>query len=681
MRRAVVGILAHVDAGKTTLIESLLYRTGTVRSLGSVDGGSSHLDHHALERQRGITIYAKQAVIEHRGVELSFLDTPGHVDFSSEAERTLAVLDLAILVVDGGEGVRGHVETLWRLLMRHKVPTLVFANKMDLAGRERDEILALLQERLSDACLDFSELTVREQEDGVLDTDIDEQTAEACAAEDEEALDEFLESGALATATLRRLVEERKIFPCLFGSALRQEGVDALLDAVAALAPVRDWPAEFGARVFKISHDRSGVRESWLKVTGGSLAVKQQVEQVDGTQRLSEKVDQVRVYMGSRFSTAQHAEAGQVCAVTGLSLARAGMALGAEREREGNDDGPALVPAFESSVLLGDCDVHRVHSALKLLTEEDPLLGVRWDERLQELQVQLMGTVQLEVLQATLLERFGLNVGFGPGSVLYRETISAPATGIGHFEPLRHYAEVHLLLEPLPKGSGVRFGTRCRTDDLDLNWQRLILTNAMERDHIGVLAGAPLTDVRITLLGGQAHKKHTEGGDFRQATYRAVRQALMQARERGGCVLLEPWYRFALKVPDEQVGRALADLQRMSARAEAPSGSGKLISIEGVAPASEMRDYAVKASAYTHGMGSLSLESHGYEPCHETDVVIARAAYSPEADLPNTPDSVFCSHGAGHTVKWSEVPQAAHVHPDPASLTDWREADAAFFGA
>jgi translation elongation factor EF-G len=429
--------------------------------------------------------------------------------------------------------------------------------------------------------------------------------------------------------------------------------------------------------VFKISHDPTGLRLTWLKVTGGSLEVKQVIEEPTPSGTVAEKVNQIRRYAGEKFEAISSCPAGSICAVTGLSQTKAGMTLGSLRNSDGgNETQPALVPTFACGVDLNGCDVQAVHDALSMLTDEDPLLDVRWDERLQELQVRIMGTIQLEVLQATLRERFGFDVDFGPGGVLYRETIEEPVTGIGHFEPLRHYAEVHLLIEPLPLGSGLQFGTRCHIDELDLNWQRLILTNAMERDHLGVLIGAPLTDVRITLIGGRAHNKHTEGGDFRQATYRAIRQGLMQAQS----VLLEPWNRFTLRVPTEQVGHAFSDLQRMAARYDAPQTEGAFTCIEGIVPSSEIGDYTVQLSSYTHGAGSLSLEFYGYERCHDEQAVIERAAYDSEADLPHTPDSVFCSHGAGHTVKWNDVAAAAHVHPDPSTFTAWREATPEFFG-
>ena len=657
MRHLVLGIVAHVDAGKTTLSEALLYRTGTVRKLGRVDHGDSTLDFNALERQRGITIYAKEAVVQHGDVSLTLLDTPGHVDFSAEAERTMQALDYALLVIDGASGVQSHTETLWDLLARYEVPTFIFVNKMDRAEATREELCAQLAQRLDAGCLDFS--------GGV--------PAEECAMTDEEALEEFLDAGELSRATVRRLVAEWHVFPCFFGSALRLEGIDQLLDGLVGLTAEKAWPAEFGARVFKVSHDEQGNRLAWLKVTGGKLRVKQVLDVPMGGRVFSEKADQLRVYTGGKFSTTDAVEAGQVCAVTGLAHARVGCALGAEVE----PPGPALVPVLSSKVLIGGNDVHKVHAALRELTDEDPQLGVTWSEELQELRVSLMGTVQLEALRETLSTRFGLDVDFGPGGILYQETIAEPVLGIGHFEPLRHYAEAQFLLEPLPAGSGVVFGTRCHVDDLDLNWQRLALTNAMEREHRGVLVGAPITDVRITLVAGRAHLKHTEGGDFRQAVYRAIRQGLMQAKS----VLLEPMYHFSLRVPADCVGRAMADLQKMSATFDAPAADGaSRMRLEGKVPASEVQDYAVELAAYTHGQGSLALRFCGYAPCHNAAEVIERAAYDPVADLPNTPDSVFCSHGAGYNVSWQDVPAHAHCAYDPTRLTEWRAADAAFFG-
>ena len=673
-------MLAHVDAGKTTLIESLLYRTGAVRKLGRVDAGDSHLDFNKLEQQRGITIYAKQATVEFDGVELTLIDTPGHVDFSSEAERTVQILDYAVLIIDAGDGVRGHTETLWRLLERHSVPTFVFVNKMDLSVRSRDEVIDELRTRLSEACLDFSGFAATRLAEGLDAPCLSPELAEACAALDEAALDEFFDAGSLSASTLRRLFAERSVLPCLFGSALKQDGIDELLGAIAHLVDEKPSSPEFGARVFKISHDPSGTRLTWMKVSSGALTVKQPIDYSTADGAVVEKVDQIRRYLGGKFEAVPMCEAGQVCAVTGLSRTISGTPLGIEAKAADESDSleltPMLVPTFASSVIPNACDVRAIHAALNQLTDEDPLLGAQWNERLQELQVQVMGTIQLEVLQATLEERFGLEVRFGPSGVLYRETIEEPVTGVGHFEPLRHYAEVHLLIEPLPRGSGVQFGSRCHVDELDLNWQRLILTNAMEREHVGVLIGAPITDVRITLVGGRAHDKHTEGGDFRQATYRAIRQGLMQAKG----VLLEPWSRFVLRVPAGQVGRALSDVQLMGGLCDAPCIEGDFATLEGIAPAREIGDYSAQLSSYTHGMGGLSLEFHGYEPCHNVSEVIDAAAYDPEADLVNTPDSVFCSHGAGRTVKWNEVADAAHVKPNPATFTAWREATPAFFG-
>ena len=657
MRHLVLGIVAHVDAGKTTLGEALLFRTGAVRKLGRVDRGNSTLDFNALERERGITIYAKEAVVQRDDASFTLLDTPGHVDFSAEAERTMQALDYALLVVDGTSGVQSHTETLWDLLARYRVPTFVFVNKMDRAEATPQELCTQLAARLSSGCLDFSR--------GV--------PAEECATTDETALEEYLDSGSLSPQTVRRLVAERCVFPCFFGSALRLDGIDELLDGLVELTAEMGWPSDFAARVFKVSHDDQGNRLAWLKVTGGELHARQALDVAAGSEVWHEKANQLRVYTGGRFTAVDVARPGQVVAVTGLAHAQAGCALGAEEE----PPQPVLAPVLSSKVLLNGNDAHKVHAALRELTDEDPQLGVTWDEELQELRVSLMGRVQLEALRDTLAVRYGLAVDFGPGGILYRETIVESVLGIGHFEPLRHYAEAQFLLEPLPAGSGVVFGTRCHVDDLDLNWQRLALTNAMEREHRGVLTGAPITDARITLVAGRAHLKHTEGGDFRQATYRAIRQGLMQAKS----VLLEPMYRFALRVPADCVGRAMADLQRMSATFDAPGAEGAShMRIEGRAPASEVQDYAVALAAYTHGQGSLSLRFDGYAPCHNAEEVIERAAYDPVADLPNTPDSVFCSHGSGYNVSWEDVPAHAHCTYDPARLTSWRAADAEFFG-
>ena len=658
MRQTVVGILAHVDAGKTTLAEAMLFDAGTIRTCGRVDRGDSHLDTDLMERDRGITIFSSQAALVHAGTAITLMDSPGHVDFSAEAERTLAALDLAVLVVGANDGIQGHTRTLWRLLKRHGIPTIIFANKIDLlpdAGSlaERDALLATLRARLSEGCLPVEELT-----------------GEAATMTDETALEEFLETGRLGDTTTRRLFAERHVFPCLFGSALKNEGVAELLDAIAKLAPDRAWPGEFAARVYRVSRGDRGERIAWLKITGGELHARQQVDGVTDGIPWSAKINELRIYTGSRFEPISNASAGGVCAVTGLSHVRPGDALGAEPAPER----PTLAPVLTYGVLTGGADIHTVLSALRELAEEDPMLAVSWDEHLQEIRLRLMGAVQLEVVRDLMARRFGLDIDFGPGSILYKETISRPVMGIGHFEPLRHYAEVHLRLDPAPRGSGVTFGSECSEDDLDRNWQRLILTNAQERELVGVLTGAPVTDVRITLVGGRAHLKHTEGGDFRQATYRAMRQALMTARELGECMLLEPWYAFELELPTDKVGRAMSDLTRMSARFGSPEQMGDEARLTGEVPASELGDYALQLAEYTSGQGRISLEFSGYEPCHDSQHVIEEAGYDPEADLPNTPDSVFCSHGAGYTVKWHEVPEHAHVEVDTSRLRPWRSA-------
>lgn len=665
MRQAVVGMLAHVDAGKTTLVEAMLFEAGAIRKRGRVDHRDAHLDTDAMERERGITIFSKQTSLDYDDVHLMILDAPGHVDFSAEAERTLQALDYAVLVVGANDGVQGHTETLWDLLARYEVPTIIFINKLDLAGTDAEALLAELQGRLDAACLDGQDLLGGGA------------ACEDAAATDEDALDEYLEGGVLTLSTLRRLVRERKVFPCFSGSALRGEGVAAFLDGLAALVDDRTWPQEFAARVYKVSRSPRGERLAWLKVTGGTLRAKMLLDGVDRGETWTEKVDQVRIYDADAFQTVSEVSAGRVCTVTGLSHVVPGSALGAEPAGEP----PVLVPVLSYQVLPGDHDVHAVVHALRELADEDPMLAVSWEEHLQEIHIQLMGSVQREVVQQLLLDRYGLDVGFGPGGILHKETVSAPVEGIGHFEPLRHYAEAHLLLEPLSRGAGVQVGTRCSEDDLDRNWQRLILTHVLEREHRGVLTGSPLTDVRITLLGGRAHAKHTEGGDFRQATYRAIREGLMQAKAQGACELLEPWYRFRLIVPAEKVGRALADLQRMSAVFDPPAMEGDTAFIAGTAPASEMQEYALEVNSYSGGRGRLALEYAGYQPCHNAQEIIEAAGYDPESDLPNTPDSVFCSHGAGYTVKWYEVPEHAHVSIDPARLRPWREADAAFFSS
>lgn len=668
MKQAVVGLLAHVDAGKTTLAEAMLYAAGAIRTQGRVDKGDAHLDTNAMERSRGITIFSKQAYLDFADTHLMLLDAPGHVDFSAEAERTLQVLDYAILVIGANDGVQGHTETLWELLARYQVPTMIFINKIDLAGEDAAtrayDLLAEIHERLSDACIDGAALVIG-----------DAAALEDAAATDEAALNEYLESEALTSETLARLVAERCIFPVFYGSALRNRGIEDFMRQACSLMRTKTWPDVFAARVYKVSRSSRGERLSWLKVTGGTLRAKMQLEGTDRGETWQEKIDQVRLYQSDSFQTVSEVPAGAVCAVTGLTHVVPGSSLGVESAGVQ----PVLAPVLSYQVLPGETDIHALVHALRELADEDPMLGVSWYDQLQEVHVQLMGEIQQEVLQQTLVDRFGMHVSFGPGGILYKETVTASVEGMGHFEPLRHYAEAHLLLEPLPRGAGIEVGTRTSEDDLDRNWQRLILTHVLEREHRGVLIGAPLTDVRITLIGGRAHPKHTEGGDFRQATYRAIREGLMQAREQEACMLLEPWYHFRLTIPQDNVGRALADVQRMAAAFKPPVVRGATAEITGAAPVATMRSYALDVARYTAGMGHLSLEFAGYKPCHNAEDVIAAAAYDPEADLPNTPNSVFCAHGAGYTVKWYDVPEHAHVTVDRTKLRPWREADASFF--
>lgn len=674
MSQAVIGLVAHVDAGKTTLAEALLYRAGAIRRQGRVDKGDAHLDTDAMERERGITIFSKQTSLDWAGAHVMLLDTPGHVDFSAEAERTLQALDYAVLIVGANDGVEGHTETLWSLLARYNVPTFVFVNKLDLAADGLGPVTDEMHRHLSPSVVDGDALAALVASAGGAGEGA-AALLEDVAATDEDALDEYLESGSLSAETIRRLIVQRKVFPCFAGSALRMEGIEEFLDGVVALVQEKTWPDEFAARVYRVSRGAHGERLAWVKVTGGVLRAKEQLSGFDRGATWNEKVDQVRIYDADSFEIAREVPAGRVCAVTGLSQVLPGSALGAEARCAE----PALVPVLSYSVSAAGADATALVQALRELADEDPLLGVAWHEQLQEVHVQLMGEVQREVVARQLLDRFGLEVTFGAGGILYRETVTAPVRGAGHFEPLRHYAEVQLLVEPAERGAGVEAGTRALEDDLDRNWQRLILTHVLEREHPGVLTGAPLTDVRITLLGGRAHLKHTEGGDFRQATYRAIRQALMTAREQGACQLLEPWYRFRLGVPADKVGRALADLQRMGADFDAPVAEGDRAEIAGSAPASEIGSYALEVSAYSGGRGRLFLEYAGYRPCHNAEQVIADVAYDPVADLANTPDSVFCSHGAGYNVAWDQVPAQAHVEIDFDRLRPWRKADASFF--
>lgn len=643
MKRIVTGIVAHVDAGKTTLSEALLYATGTTRRLGRVDHGDAFLDTDAMERARGITIYTEPAVMRVGEAELTILDTPGHVDFSAETERTLQALDYAILVVSAADGVQGHTLTLWRLLRRYHVPVFVFVNKMDAPGADRARILEQLHARCSDACIDFT---------GAADA-LSERQLDALAMQSEAAMDEYLETGGIDVRTVRALIADGAAVPVYFGSALKMQGISEFVEGFAFFTREPHYTAEFGACVFKISHDRQGNRLSWIKVTGGELTAKMMLPEAGG----AEKVDQVRVYSGAKFTTVESVPAGTVCAVTGPAHTFPGEGLGAAR----NAAQPVLRPVLTYTLLPGGNDMHACLQALRELEDEEPLLHVVWQERLQEAHVQLMGAVQLEIIEQLMHDRFGLDIAFGPGSILYAETITAPGEGVGHFEPLRHYAEVHVLIEPLERGSGLEFATDVSEDELDRNWQRLIMQHLQETEHPGVLIGAPITDMRLTLIGGRGHLKHTEGGDFRQATYRAVRQGLMEAREAGHAVLLEPWYRFRLELPQEMLGRALSDVQRMGGESAAPQIADGIAVVEGAAPVSEMRDYAMDVNAYTHGEGRLALMFGGYRECHDEQTVVDGAGYDPEADLEHTPDSVFCAHGAGYTVKWYKVPESCHV--------------------
>ena len=640
-KQIVLGILAHVDSGKTTLSEAMLYRAGVTRRLGRVDHKDAFLDTDTLERARGITIFSKQALLTAGDTDITLLDTPGHVDFSTETERTLQVLDYAVLVVSGTDGVQSHTETLWRLLRRYHVPTFVFVNKMDLPGMERQELLAQLNRRLGEGFVDF----------GAEQADRDE----ALALCDENLMDRMLDAGQLQDADLIPAIARRHVFPCWFGAALKLEGVDALLDGLDRYTRPAPALEAFGAKVFKVSQDEQGARLTWLRVTGGELKVKAQLTGEADGEPWAEKANQLRLYSGAKYTLTEAIGPGQVCAVTGLTKARPGEGLGAERD----SDLPVLEPVLSYQVLLPEgADVHAALGKLHRLEEEEPQLHVVWNETLGEIHVQLMGEVQLEVLRSLLTERFGLEVSFGPGGILYKETITEPMEGVGHYEPLRHYAEVHLLLEPLPRGSGMQFAADCREEVLDKNWQRLVLTHLEEKQHLGVLIGAPLTDIKITLLAGKAHLKHTEGGDFRQATYRAVRQGLMLAKSQ----LLEPWYAFRLEVPAENIGRAMSDIQRMEGTFDPPESGEETAVLTGFAPVSTMRSYPMEVVSYTRGRGHLSLTLDGYRPCHNAQEVIAAIGYEPEHDLDNPADSVFCAHGAGFVVPWDQV--RSHMHVD-----------------
>ena len=632
-----VGLLAHVDAGKTTLSESILYQSGAIRNLGRVDHQDAFLDTDEMERERGITIFSKQAVLTWKDTEITLLDTPGHVDFSAEMERVLQVLDCAVLVISGADGVQGHTETLWKLLTRYGIPVFLFVNKMDQEGTDCGKLLAELKSRFSEGCIDFGRV-----ETGA------EEVIEEIAVCDEQTMEEYLEKGSVAVASIRRLVADRKIFPCYFGSALHLQGVEELMNGICTYQMQKENPAAFGAKVYKIARDGQGNRLTYLKVTGGTLKVK------DVIGENGDKVNQIRVYSGEKYELLSEADAGKVCAVTGLAETYPGQGLGAEKDSEL----PILEPVLTYRIILpDDCNVHTMLRDLKLLEEEEPELHVVWIEKSQEIHVQLMGDVQIEILQRIIKERFGVLVEFGEGSIVYKETIAAPVEGVGHFEPLRHYAEVHLRLEPGERGSGIQFDSECSEDVLDRNWQRLVLTHLEEKEHKGVLTGSVITDMKITLTSGKAHLKHTEGGDFRQATYRAVRQGLKKAES----VLLEPYYEFRIELPSENVGRAMTDIQNRFGKFEAPETLGEMTVLTGIAPVSTLSGYQKDVIAYTGGRGRISLTLKGYDLCHNQEEVVAARGYDSELDLANPIGSVFCAHGAGFVVDWDEVEEYMHM--------------------
>lgn len=653
MKQLTLGILAHVDAGKTTLSEALLFTAGAIRKAGRVDKKDAFLDNYELERERGITIFSKQAVFSYEDLRITLLDTPGHVDFSTEMERTLQVLDAAVLLISAADGVQSHTRTLWKLLESYQVPVFLFVNKMDQPGADQEKILAGIQNQLSGNCVDFTPLVgaaATESKGAALEADMQE-AMEAVAICDEELLNSFLTDGRISQGQLREKIAERKVFPCLFGSALRLQGIEALLSAIAAYAPEKTYQEAFGARVFKVTRDSQGSRLTHMKITGGTLKAKMELTCAEDK---TEKVNQIRIYSGERFEAVNEAVAGSVCAVTGLLGTMAGQGLGMEK----NLESPFLTPVLSYCLLLPEgTDPMAVMPKLKELEEEDPALSFTWEEELKEIHVHVMGEVQMEILKVLIRERFGLEIAFGKGRIVYKETIADTVEGVGHFEPLRHYAEVHLLLEPGEPGSGLQFEADCSEDILARNWQRLILTHLEEKQHRGVLTGSVITDMKITLVSGRAHQKHTEGGDFRKATYRAVRQGLMEAMS----VLLEPYYEFRLEIPEEMTGRAMTDMEKLFADFTlAERAEGRCV-LTGCAPVETMRDYQKEVYAYTRGQGSLTVRLKGYMPCHNADEVIEERHYDPEADLRNPAGSVFCSHGAGFVVPWNQVKEYMHV--------------------
>ena len=641
-----------MDAGKTTLSESMLHKGGIVDNIGRVDKKNAFLDNYELEKERGITIFSKQAVFRIGNMRVTLLDTPGHIDFSAEMERTLQVLDYAVLVINGADGVQGHTRTLWRLLERYQIPVFLFINKMDQfkgndeeKQEEQERLLASLQKELSTSCLDFG-------------GEWDAAFLENLALCEEEVLEHYLESGEVEEADIVKMVAQRKVFPCYFGSALKEEGVDKFLKGVETYTAERKYGDKFAARVFKIARDAQGNRLTYLKVTGGVLKVKMLLKgenrNAEETEIWEEKVDQIRIYSGEKYEMVQEAKSGMVCAVTGLNYTYPGEGLGIECDSEA----PALEPVLSYKIELPEgCDVHKMLGNLRILEEEDPMLKIVWNEELGEIHAKLMGAVQIEILKSLIKDRFGVDVEFDTGNIVYKETIQNTVEGVGHFEPLRHYAEVHLKMEPGERGSGIVIGTDCSEDMLDKNWQRLILTHLLEKEHRGVLTGSVITDMKITLTAGRAHLKHTEGGDFRQATYRAVRQGLMQAES----MLLEPYYDFQLEIPSGMIGRALTDIQRMNGETGTPQTEGEMTTIEGYAPVKGMRDYQMEVNSYTRGQGHLTCTFRGYEPCRNAEAVIEEIGYDPERDIENPTGSVFCSHGAGFNVPWNQVPEYMHL--------------------
>lgn len=626
-----------MDAGKTTLSESMLYLSGSIRKLGRVDHRDAFLDTYGLEKERGITIFSKQAVFTWKDADITLLDTPGHVDFSAEMERVLQVLDCAVLVVSGADGVQGHTETLWRLLKRYEIPAFLFVNKMDQDGTDRDSLMAELKTRFGERCVDFSGISKG-----------DPEALEELAFCGEEVLEEYLETGTVSDSTIRRSVAQRKLFPCFFGSALHVQGVEELLDGLERYTQTPQYGEEFGAKVYKIARDDQGNRLTYLKITGGTLRVKEVLPDVE------EKVNQIRIYSGAKYELVPSVRAGQVCAVTGPEDTCPGQGLGAEQA----SDMPVLEPVLTYRIVLPeDCDVHAMLRNLRQLEEEEPELHIVWDEASGEIHAQLMGEVQIEILRSLIYQRFRVRVEFGEGRIVYKETIEAPVEGVGHFEPLRHYAEVHLLLEPGERGSGLQVASSCSEDVLDRNWQRLVLTHLEEKEHVGVLTGSPVTDLKITLIAGRAHQKHTEGGDFRQATYRAVRQGLKKAKS----ILLEPYYEFRLEMPTENIGRAMTDIQKMYGKFESPLTEGDVSVLTGSAPVSAMRGYQTEFTAYTGGRGRMSCSLKGYDVCHDQEEVVAAIGYDSESDLENPTGSVFCAHGAGFIVPWYQVEEYMHL--------------------